>query len=55
MRGCNGFFMGNSLSDPKTLLIPFIGNFAQQGADHIHFSGDLIEKPLLFAGLLIRV
>jgi hypothetical protein len=22
---CDGFFMGNSLSDPKDLLIPFIG------------------------------
>jgi hypothetical protein len=21
---CNGFFMGNSLSDPQDLLIPFI-------------------------------
>jgi hypothetical protein len=24
MRRCDGFFMGNSLSDPKDLLIPFI-------------------------------
>jgi hypothetical protein len=25
MRCCDGFFMGNSLSDSKDLLIPFIG------------------------------
>ncbi len=25
MRCCVGFFMGNSLSDPKDLLIPFVG------------------------------
>jgi Zn-dependent protease len=25
MSGCAGFFMGNSLSDPKGLLIPFLG------------------------------
>jgi hypothetical protein len=25
MRCCNGFFMGNSLSDSKDLLIPFVG------------------------------
>jgi hypothetical protein len=25
MSCCDGFFMGNSLSDPKDLLIPFIG------------------------------
>jgi hypothetical protein len=24
MRCCDGFFMGNSLSDPKDLLIPFL-------------------------------
>jgi hypothetical protein len=37
-------------SDPPYFLKSrLIGNFAQQSADHIHFSGDRIEKPLLFA------
>jgi hypothetical protein len=27
MRCCVGFFMGNSLSDPGDLLIPFFGNY----------------------------
>jgi hypothetical protein len=26
-----GFFMGNSLSDPEDLLIPFFGNFVISG------------------------
>jgi hypothetical protein len=28
---------------------PLIGNFAQQSADHVNFSGDLVERPLFIA------
>jgi hypothetical protein len=30
MRGCIGFFMGNSLSDLRNRLIPFFGKFASK-------------------------
>jgi hypothetical protein len=34
MRCCAGFFMGNSLSDPEDLLIPFAGTQSLCGAEY---------------------
>ena len=39
----------------KCLCCPHIANFVRQDADHIHFSSDLVEKPILIAALLRKV
>ena len=41
MRCCDGFFMGNSFSDPKDLLIPFPStNLVMAGLDYFQIGDD---------------
>src|ERR1035438_8106930 len=46
MRCFDGFFMGNSLSDPRDLLIPFLGKFERPPPAEAKFLTEKLSPPL---------
>jgi len=54
MRCCDGFFMANSLSDPRDLLIPFFGKFETDRVEAQGGWGEGWRGRRLITGLLVR-